>query len=437
MTSSVNNTAPSDDSTMVGSDNILLSALLAMDAYNRGSNPKIALPSGASDEVGTKIANVTVLASTFNSDQEFYGIAYKVDNSNGDVIISYRGTDDVGLVGRLQGKDVVYGWPVGAGAIGGQAKLAEDFYDEVVNMDEDTTNTSVFDKAPTNISLTGHSLGGGLAGYIASISGAQATIFDNMPYQAAALYRVVNHDTAIGAYPVQIGWILDGVDLNGFAPIPSAAKTGYSANIQSISTAGEVLSYFRPLAQEFDPLFITNTYSKTYNAYTSNDLSLFDDAIFSVDADSIRTVLDPEPPDSSYDSGAEAATRALQNPVNLHSQALIVAMQYAQSAGYTGWLSVVGDFLNAFFSNSIAGSEGLNFVQNNITATSVPEGQMDAAIAYSVIDAPDGHGLSGTQVFGDTAIEAMFNGADDIGNALQNGGSPLLVGEEESEEGSR
>lgn len=38
-----------------------------------------------------------------------------------------------------------------------------------------------------NVEFVGHSLGGGLAGMMASLYGKKAVVFDNMPFQLAAL----------------------------------------------------------------------------------------------------------------------------------------------------------------------------------------------------------------------------------------------------------
>lgn len=74
-------------------------------------------------------------------------------------MISYRGTDD-------PGSDAWTGWLTGGGVWWlSQARLAAEFYQAV-------TGTTDGDPRNGSAILTGHSLGGGLAGVPAAIAGA-------------------------------------------------------------------------------------------------------------------------------------------------------------------------------------------------------------------------------------------------------------------------
>jgi hypothetical protein len=137
----------------------LVRAILSMDAYNRGYNSGVA---GLSDVIGTAIGTATISRVTLSTDTDavnagFYAIAYTLPS--GEKVISYRGTD--GLFGTdapniPSGSDLYNGYGVGAGSpFGPQAQLAVDFYKAVAGTDPRTAN----------VSLTGHSLGGGLAGW--------------------------------------------------------------------------------------------------------------------------------------------------------------------------------------------------------------------------------------------------------------------------------
>lgn len=84
----------------------------------------------------------------------FYAVAYDV---GGEAIISYRGTDDL-LGDFFFDSDTWNGYGTGFGSsTANQAGMAFDFYNEVSNGG---------DPRDANISTTGHSLGGGLAGLV-------------------------------------------------------------------------------------------------------------------------------------------------------------------------------------------------------------------------------------------------------------------------------
>jgi hypothetical protein len=150
---------------MTVSANSLMLAILAMDAYDQGVHPGI---TGVGSDIGLATAMGIVLPPG-SAGPGFSATAY---NYAGETVISFRGTDELST-------DVLNGWTLGAGFSGAsQAGLAEQFYQSV-------TGLSVFSGlTPSNLVLTGHSLGGGLAGFIASLTGASATVFDNMPFGA-------------------------------------------------------------------------------------------------------------------------------------------------------------------------------------------------------------------------------------------------------------
>ncbi len=146
----------------------LMKAILAMDSYNRGYNEGLQITTG--NVIGLQVGNYTItqqsdiLNGSAEVDASFYAIAYQY---NGETVISYRGTDSL--------IDPITGWPVGAGAeTAPQATMSFDFYNTV---DALTTNT---------ISVTGHSMGGGLAGLVAGVYGQDGLLFDSMECHEAA-----------------------------------------------------------------------------------------------------------------------------------------------------------------------------------------------------------------------------------------------------------
>jgi hypothetical protein len=153
----------------------LLYAILSLDSYNRGYNPGIttAGPDGLGEfgQVGPySVVSPLSLGRTEAQYAEwqtanFYAAAYL---NGGTIVISYRGTDDPLA-------DAFTGWTTGAGFLSPQAKLAAEFYYQVKQ-----------EYPGANIVLTGHSLGGELAGFVARLTGTTAHIYDNMPFELSA-----------------------------------------------------------------------------------------------------------------------------------------------------------------------------------------------------------------------------------------------------------
>ncbi|WP_156892485.1 hypothetical protein [Salaquimonas pukyongi] len=136
----------------------LMYAILSMDVYNRGYGEGIEGLGGLGASIGT--ATITQQSDTGVNDPEvaagFYAVAYEW---NGETVISYRGTDNDTFSSDPEsgGSDVLNGWISGGGYPTGQSELAFEFY-------EAATGADAFDGIAQDVTLTGHSLGGGLAG---------------------------------------------------------------------------------------------------------------------------------------------------------------------------------------------------------------------------------------------------------------------------------
>ena len=133
-------------------DDDVFRAILALDSYNRGYDAEVDISAlgGSTTQLGTATlgdqkGDAEAQAASFFAQSYTY---------NGETIISYRGTD--ALLDVVTGAGLGLGFPEG-----GQPGLALSFFRHISN------NTS------NPISLTGHSLGGGLAGFVASIEGKQ------------------------------------------------------------------------------------------------------------------------------------------------------------------------------------------------------------------------------------------------------------------------
>jgi hypothetical protein len=162
----------------------LFLAILAMDSYNRGYDAGIKMPAGTLLGSATIIKDSSILRE--NGERSdiptgFYAIAYEL--ASGERIIAFRGTDKLPAnpFGSGSGSDFgAYGLGIGqpfaeAGGLTAQARLTIEFYRAVAG-----EGVNPF---AANITTTGHSLGGGLAGFAAMLYGKQSTIFANMAFE--------------------------------------------------------------------------------------------------------------------------------------------------------------------------------------------------------------------------------------------------------------
>jgi len=115
--------------------------------------------------------SIHVPRTDFVDEANAAGFGAIVYQRGSEIVIAFRGTDDF-----LD--DPATGWGTGAGAATStQALLAVEFYQTVIN--------SI--GVGADVTITGHSMGGGLAGYVAGLYGRNAIIFDNMDYDTAVL----------------------------------------------------------------------------------------------------------------------------------------------------------------------------------------------------------------------------------------------------------
>lgn len=139
-----------------------------------------------------------------------------------EMVISYTGTNDA--------LDMV-NWGIGLGAPLPQIFEAVDFY---------FASKAAHPEA-TNITFTGHSLGGGLASLMAVYFDKQATVFDEAPFQLAALNPLVTD--AVGVYMIAKGY-LDSAMSNYLLSAGTLALTRES-NVTNYYVEGEALNYPR------------------------------------------------------------------------------------------------------------------------------------------------------------------------------------------------
>jgi len=159
----------------------LFLALLSMDAYNRGYGAGISDGLGETDADGKDIDGLGRIASKIGvatvvndankaQDAGFYALAYTVGAgvagiAPGTTIISYRGTDSFLNNDISGGSDPINGWVTGGGAWQtDQVRFPQEFF-------QAATDTQGQDARAGTAILTGHSLGGGLAGFVGAPKG--------------------------------------------------------------------------------------------------------------------------------------------------------------------------------------------------------------------------------------------------------------------------
>ena len=227
----------------------LFLAILAMDSYNRGYGENVSGlaspgPNGSSGS-SIRIGRATILRDANDAEgvaeaAGFYALAYDLSSAGIDglsgTVISYRGTNfninwnPFTFLNSPIISDVISGWSVGVGLPGQQAALALDFYNAVAPGNGDPRDA--------NITTTGHSLGGGLAGFAANVFNREAVLFDHMPYTPIS--------ATLEAYlDARARWF-------GGEEIWEFSDEGVSAH----SADGEVLSYYRGLysSEPNDPI---------------------------------------------------------------------------------------------------------------------------------------------------------------------------------------
>ena len=353
--------------------NTLMQAILAMDAYNQGYNEGL-------EHGETQIGNATISQqSDISAEGEafaagFYAVAY---NYGGQTVISYRGTDNPSFFedANAGGGDIWSGWGVGLGGfLGQQARLAAEFYQAVTN----TENSSPLEGTAL---LVGHSMGGGLAALIASTYHENAVIFDNIPFEEAAanLYKIATStDAEFEAEANEAAW---------------------SEGVFSQSTYDFI---YNGLLDERN--YVLNTF---YNGLTpwspliGGNIGAY--AVTGEVAQVWRAAAVQTTSVSYLDSNG--GTRSLED---LHSQSLLVHLQFAEDEGLTDWHSIGKELWDAAFKEEVGEAAGYkDELKGHYSASS----KLLSAIAYSAID-------EGNRVFGDTGIRAMFDDAEQLGKIV-------------------
>jgi Ca2+-binding RTX toxin-like protein len=433
-------------------------SLLALDSYNRGYG-------GTLNDLGEEgqIGNATV--RKFKPGEQdgwqaagFYAIAYDWNNSNNtETVISFRGTNFPDLKNVTESafeafkKDLWGGWNFFLGFDRpNQADFARAFYENVTQL-EFRGVPGFVDPLLTDldVTLTGHSLGGALAGYVGARADARAFIFDPIPFGdvatadglSAAFSRTVEE---LGLENIQdIGSILPTL-LGSAALFPDTSITlgqfvnRLAENIRAASPRFEnVEGHFLQgeVAQQIPTLQtrIGQALNTLGGLIPGSFLGLLATALGV--QQSIQGQINAASSDRSGVS--EIGNRGLpdeykfqinfiENNVALHSMAWLTLIlfgekQWAPTQGGEGrgsdWEKGIKFILPSTSDDAIGRSLGLG----PSTGTGSAGTQLSYAIAYSVLK-------EGTLVYGDTGARALFDDAGDVGRLVLQ--APKLFGED-------
>lgn len=385
----------------------LFMAILSMDSYNRGYGISITGMGGRGSKLGTATIGedaTTALPPGVGLTDGFYAISYTLgsgiqDTPTGTRVVMYRGSDSF-LFGATEGEggDVINGYGVGAGSpYGPQARLAMRFYNAVTGRAPES-----FINSPYNVIVSGHSLGGGLAGLVGSLTGSQMVIFDPMPFDLATATAYAH--ASLGSVPLGDGSTRDfTVEEREFLTEIYGGTLGEGYSPWEPTKLGISGAYIpaapgAPLSNLLDTSRLGGLMTSATQGLTS--LTLPDEAVRGI---------------------------SLQNRVGQrHANTLIVIRMFADTlaSDKQDWWSAAKYFLPALFNQTIGEATGAA----EIDATEEDAaGAMQNAIAYSAID-------EGYRPFGDTGIRAMFDDAADLGRAISAGigGLPLPLQDDDT-----
>ncbi|MEQ1710636.1 MAG: hypothetical protein ABL908_04455, partial [Hyphomicrobium sp.] len=348
----------------------LMLAILAMDSYNRDYGAGVVVDG---TQIGTAIlgANSSVLVDAGGGrvDQaaSFFAQAY---TWNGRTVISYRGTDVLPGVTdpffELSSWRDVTSW---------STFLNNHFSSAQHELAAQFYQSVVTASGGNPIETTGHSLGGALAGFVAGTYGLSASMFDNISFIAdvKSLFTAVT----------------DGVpsNVNGDLEIDSQALQRY------FDGAAPVLPPSFP-GSRFAGYYLNGEVAAL--ARTSEENQLLARLSFADDA-------------------------GLGN-VALHSQALLVIGLFFQQSSFangSGWPAFRKEIIERLADESVSTAIGL---KQSVTGRAAAGDQLQTLIAYSALD-------DGERPFGDSAIRALFDDADDLGRLVGGSGLGQVLGE--------
>jgi len=274
--------------------------------------------------------------------------------------------------------------------------------------------------------VVGHSLGGALAGYVGSLSGAETKVFNEMSYLGMAMNTAIdtfiNQNISNGIAPLiqAMQQLVSGedIDVEGFSFTPFVWPD--ADNITAFHMGGEVAGGARTAGPFLG--FVADLFVSFVGKRIKALQSVAEEAIPDVETwggipdqiDALKTRISQAygiygsvvEQSNVVEIDSHAAT--LARTVSLHSQSLMVIDMYGDYAEHEDWKFVADERFKALFNSALANRTGLD----DYSGTAGDADKMMTAIAYSAIE-------EGNKLFGDTGIRSMFNDLDELGQIYE------------------
>ncbi len=357
------------------------------------------------------IGDSAILGGLKDVERRFYATAWSLPAESGEagpeIVISYRGTDDLPdfsnvtpldfAIDRgisksgLRESDIWLGYGTGAGLthlFGAHGELAFEFFQAVQRLADDSIGP--LRPLDAKISLTGHSLGGGLAGLVGSVYQQPTVGFDAMPFTQAARATILLPE-ALEDVTSQVFRQLIYV---GFEAWESLFGSNLDGLIDLISIEGEFLSPVRSLMAE-----------RAGTEISLVPFSQSDETLYYSNAGFTRL-------------GQDGIWGLLSDPhtglglFQLHSVSTLVIRQFADQ--YRGqWVYAMPELWQALYDTDFAGA----VLSDRVPGLLADQGKYDdilrTVIAYSVLE-------EGVLPFGNAAVRALMEDAQEIGGVIAN-----------------
>ena len=388
-------------------------SLLALDAYNRGYGQNVGgLPSTGWIGQAEIVSQSNFASGSDEVNAGFYGIAY---NWQGQTVFSYRGTNIEN--GLPQSDDVFNGWSLGAGfSSSSQGQLAVKFYEAVSGVD------SIYDYNAGTAIFTGHSLGGGLAGYVGALSHGDSFGFDHMPFLNAAWGQAISEaaSRALQAASAEFGSTVT-IDELAAAALLGTVSDLYDAAIVFRDTFVDEWNIVKPKTDTMSGYYLEGEFLAA--------VRLADESLNGIDLTSLFDLSLGYPiggllTEGVYSEDVVQKTKISNRdvdlgPIGLHSQSLLTTTlfgerQWVSEGGGNQWEQSAKYIFPSLNSDTIGVQIGLG----SYPGEDGPGGKMASMIAYSAIN-------EGARIFGDTGIRALFNDADELGRQLTRASNAL------------